>query len=94
MGGLSLLKLIKNEMTPKEKAKELVDKFKDYVHGYVGSSMLTNCEYPDQIISQAKKASMIAVDEIINAEFYKGIPNPHYLLPIEFWIEVKLELEK
>lgn len=31
---------------PKEKATELVEKYKDYVHGYVGSSMLTNTEYP------------------------------------------------
>jgi hypothetical protein len=52
-------------MTPKEKATELVEKFKDYVHGYVGSSMLTNEEYPDQILSQAKKVAIIVVDEIL-----------------------------
>ena len=28
-------------MSEKEKAQELVEKFKDYVHGYIGSSMLT-----------------------------------------------------
>ena len=54
-------------MTPKEKAHSLVEKFKDYVHGYVGSSMLTNHEYPERILSQAKKAAMIVVDECLNA---------------------------
>ena len=52
-------------MTPNEKANELVDKFKDYVHGYVGSSMLSNHEYPDQILAQAKKVAIICVEEII-----------------------------
>ena len=52
-------------MTEKEKAQELVDKYKDLVHGYVGSSMLTNTEYPEQILAQAKRAAMIVVDEII-----------------------------
>lgn len=54
-------------MEAKEKAKELVEKYKYYVHGYVGSSMLINHEYPEQILSQAKKAAMIVVDECINA---------------------------
>ena len=52
-------------MNTKEKAQELVEKFKDYVHGYVGSSMLTNHEYPEQILAQAKRVSIIAVDEIL-----------------------------
>ncbi len=46
-------------MIPKEKAQELVNKFKDYVHGYVGSSMLTNHEYPEQILSQAKRLLLL-----------------------------------
>jgi hypothetical protein len=52
-------------MSPKEKANQLVEKFKDYVHGYVGSSMLSNTEYPEQILSQAKKVATIVVDEIL-----------------------------
>ena len=52
-------------MSEKEKAKELVEKFKDYVHGYIGSSMLTNTEYPEQILAQAKKVATIVVDEIL-----------------------------
>jgi hypothetical protein len=53
------------KMSEKEKAQELVEKFKDFVHGYVGSSMLTNTEYPEQILSQAKKVATMVVDEIL-----------------------------
>lgn len=35
------------------------------VHGYVGSSMLTNTEYSEQILAQAKKVATIVVDEIL-----------------------------
>jgi len=57
--------------TPKEKAEELVEKFKEYVHGYVGSSMLTNYEYPEQILSQAKRVAILTVEEIIAKHSYK-----------------------
>ena len=88
-------------MTPKEKAKELVEKYKEYVHGYVGSSMLTNYEYPEQILSQAKKVATITVDEIIeqlNSMWEKfndtemlGCAN-HTLSKIKYWEEVKVRL--
>lgn len=57
-------------MSEAEKAQELVGKFKDFVHGYVGSSMLTNTEYPEQILSQAKKVATIVVDEILQEVHY------------------------
>lgn len=53
-------------ITPKEKAKELVEKFKDYVHGYVGGSMLSNYEYPERILSQAKECALITVEGILD----------------------------
>jgi len=53
-------------MTPKEKAKELVDKYSNFVHGYVGSSMLSNYEYPESILEKAKKVSIITADEVIS----------------------------
>jgi hypothetical protein len=87
-------------MTPQEKANELTEKFKDYVHGYVGSSMLTNTEYPEQIIKQAKRCATIAVDEILKLECLLGgskYPNDLYLKTtnhLEFWNEVKTEIEK
>lgn len=54
-------------MTAKEKAIELVERFKYFVHGYIGSSFLTNDEYPERILTKAKKISIIAVDEILNS---------------------------
>lgn len=81
-------------MTPKEKANQLVEKYKDYVHGYVGSSMLTNHEYPEQILSQAKKAATIAVDEIFNV--YKKLSEDDDIMfpnEINYWEAVKAEIE-
>lgn len=82
-------------MTPKEKATELVDKFKYYVHGYVGSSMLTNYEYPEQILSQAKKVAQITVDESINTLRNLGIIGDMKInFAIKHWEWVKEEIEK
>jgi hypothetical protein len=44
-------------MTEQEKAKELVDFFSERVHGYVGSSFLTNYEYPSEILRKAKECA-------------------------------------
>lgn len=83
-------------MTPKEKAIDLVDKYKKYVHGYVGSSMLSNHEYPEQIVARAKKAAIVAVDELINQmpSVYvtddEEIDSGHR----QYWEEVKQEIEK
>lgn len=84
--------------TPTDKAQELVDKFKDYVHGYVGSSMLINHEYPEQILSQARKVATIVVDEILQDVRYgkerdwvkerSGAENT-----FTYWQEVKSEIE-
>jgi len=88
-------------MKPKEKAQQLVENFKDYVHGYVGSSMLTNYEYPEQILAQAKKVAEITVYEIIeqlnimwdtfNDAEILGSAN-HTLSKIKYWEEVKEEI--
>ena len=53
-------------MTPKEKAEELLNKYKPYVYPYVGSSFMTGDEYPEQILSYAKICALIAVDEILD----------------------------
>lgn len=84
-------------MTPHEKAKELVDKFNDYVHGYVGSSMLTNYEYPERILSQAKSAATIVVDEVLsNIEATILYHKDSVALPInkQYWEQVKEEINK
>lgn len=86
-------------MTPKKKAIELVEKYKNYVHGYVGSSMLTNYEYPEQIVSQAKKVAVITVDEIISICPYQNYkkticPYDGAELSADYWEEVKQEIAK
>lgn len=44
------------------KEQDLKEKFKRFVNGYVGSSMLTNTEYPEVIESNAEKCVKITVD--------------------------------
>ena len=72
-------------MTPKEKAKELVDKFIeptmefDELDGYVEDK------------DNAKQCALIAVDEVIEALHEHHWQNR---LLIDYWQEVKKELEK
>lgn len=80
-------------MNPKEKAEELVEKYKDYVCGYIGSSMLTNTEYPEQILKQAKQCAIIAIDELINEHTFK-FPLSWNVKRLGYWKQVKSELEK
>ena len=85
-------------MSEKEKAQELVDKFKDYVHGYIGSSMLTNTEYPEQILSQAKKVATMVVDEILLETrqgqkldwIHERNEGQEYIV---YWVKVKAEIQ-
>ena len=51
-------------MNAKIKADELVSKFNGVVNGYVGSSMLTNTEYPETILANAKICALKVVDEV------------------------------
>ncbi len=72
-------------MTPKEKAKELVDKFIeptmefDELDGYVEDK------------DNAKQCALIAVDEVIEALHEHHWQNR---LIINYWEEVKHEIEK
>jgi len=67
-------------MTPKEKAKELVDKY-DNTLTYLESK------------SKAKQSALIAVDEILNTLY--SIPFGNALdNELEYWNEVKQEIEK
>lgn len=81
-------------MNTKEKAQELVGKFKDYVHGYIGSSMLTNHEYLEQGLAQAKKASIIAVDEILDVLGDVGVYGYADPKVTTYWESVKIEIER
>jgi hypothetical protein len=76
-------------MTPKEKAKELVETFENYASG------LNNDVFDDyECLKNAKQCALIAVDEILeNFGFHE---NKHYTNygAIEFYEEVKTEIEK
>lgn len=75
-------------MTPKEKAKELVDKLKDHVNPYIGSGMLSNTHDDSAILYQAKQCALIAVDEILkifNLLEWDG--------NIKYWQQVRIEIE-
>ena len=84
-------------MNPEAKAKYLIEKLKPFVHGYIGSSMLSNFEYPDQLLSQAKKVATFIVDEILDEVKY-GVK--FEWLPerkggedfLEYWENVKKEI--
>lgn len=41
---------------------KLEDKFKPFVNGYIGSSMLTNTEYPETINENAENCKNISID--------------------------------
>jgi len=82
-------------MSAKQEAIELVEKYKDYVHGYVGSSMLTNYEYPEQTLSQAKKVAIITIDEKIKTcnKFYEKLSFPAEVKSDMGYICFKKELD-
>ena len=86
-------------MTPKEKAQELVDKFRNEITSFLGDDMKK---------INAKKCALIAVDEILNSSplepnfadwddcggefrYWYDAQKTHAFY---FWKEVKQEIEK
>ena len=65
-------------MTPKDKAKELVNKFIPHVQWKLGQ---------DEIIQRAKRCALIAVDEILSVPYLLKYE-------AWFYKEVKQEIEK
>ena len=70
-------------MTPKEKAEELVDKYRNTIMSFLSDNMKD---------MNAKKCALIAVDEIIDAIDWHEYEVPNDQL--KFWLEVKQEIEK
>jgi hypothetical protein len=72
-------------MTPKEKAKELVEAM---------SFSCRECDYE----SKAKQCALIAIDEIINSSPLEPAHPYDYVIAereaMEFWQEVKNEIQK
>ena len=73
-------------MTPKEKARELVDKYLNFI---VDDITDTKIIYGQLNHKLAKQCALIAVDEILNFKtFLKSMP----LEDINYWEEVEQEL--
>jgi hypothetical protein len=70
-------------MTPKEKAKELVDKFDIDVLDREGTSAMN--------LYEAKQCALIAVDEILNAVHIAQTDIIEYY---KYWEQVKKEIEE
>lgn len=79
-------------MNAKEKAQKLVLKFTPYASGYVGSSMLTNTEYPEQIDKNAKEMALISINEMVYE--LSDLPRiPYNERRTKFWEDVRKEIE-
>ena len=71
-------------MTPKEKAEELIDQMSMPQNVYQGKQL-------------AKLCALIAVDEIVNTlnfDIEEDVKNSTLLGLIDYWFEVKQEIEK
>jgi hypothetical protein len=76
-------------MTPKEKAKELVDKMYNTPHcGIEHFPSKHYCDCSEMNFFQAKQCALIAVDEIISV-----IDAETFFMSWLYWKEVKKELE-
>jgi hypothetical protein len=87
--GLNNLK--RNNMTQKEKASELVDKFYQTTpnEAWINEPLGISKEY--KAWEQAKQCALIAVDEILNSRPAITDSQVEYN---EYWQEVKQEIEK
>ena len=70
-------------MTPKEKAEELFNKFRNEITSFLGDNMKDK---------NAKKCALIAVDELIKIHYL--LTTTHETSPsISYWKEVKKEIQ-
>lgn len=87
-------------MNTKEKAIELVKKFKDHVNPYIGSGMLSNTYDDNAILWQSKKCAIISIDSIIDTSPTNPLTGGYIELysdmvdeAIIFWKQVKSDVE-
>lgn len=76
-------------MTPKEKAKELVEKM------YFSGRYKDGEDYiPEQALIRAKECALIAVNEILNENSIRENDNDEIITYEPYWLKVKQEIEK
>lgn len=73
-------------MIPKDKALELIIKFKNTAY----SDYLTT----DKEYNNAKQCALIAVDEILDLKHIVTLRKNMHEMELEYWMEVKQEIEK
>lgn len=74
-------------MTPKEKAKELVEKYLNNIEDRTGTFILSKYS--------AKQCALIALDEVIDAVLNEeGFSIDYFNKVTSYWNEVKKEIEK
>jgi hypothetical protein len=79
-------------MTPKEKAEELFWKYRPII---AGKQFVTDLVLMTEAKELTKQCALIAVDEILNIKPNNPfIVNGYYKAPIQYWREVKQEIEK
>ena len=81
-------------MTPKEKAKELVDKFYQTTPNEAWINEPLGIAEPFGSWKQARQCALIAVDEIILANPYSNTFKNVEYSSMDYWKEVKQEIEK
>ena len=79
-------------MTPKEKAEELVDRFREYSHTDFNDSR--GGYQIDTQIRNAKQCALIAVDEILIAMPEASDYDSRYNHELVYWQLVKEEIQK
>ena len=72
----------------------LVEQHKPYVNGYVGSSMLTNTEYPEQITRSATRCAIQSVNHTIETLQRLDVNTSNAILEVSDAIAEQLELKK
>jgi hypothetical protein len=81
-------------MNPKEKAQELLLKFKNkHLEGYCFTSDF-NPQREQRHLNEAKGLALIAVDEILNLSKIASLRRDEVYMELEYWMEVKQEIEK
>jgi hypothetical protein len=86
-------------MTPKEKAKELYNKFHDYANSNYGASQFEKNWHGNVLAGErkvrkesAKQCALIAVDEIINSNPHSNPLNTEVYSTMKYWEDVKQEI--
>jgi len=82
-------------MNSKEEAKALVNEFYSIISGLELNYISSLITFPngDSHFKTAKQCAIIAVDEIIKSSPHKHITDTWVILNIDYWNEVKTEIQ-